>query len=97
MAGGDPKKFKWQSPDHAGTRSVGRETAPREFHLDNVVAQAGEQGSEIEFAKWTGRTLYYVTPSGLYLNESGQQVAESFVKGDSNSFMVSLSQEPAEK
>ena len=97
MAGGDPKKFKWQSPDHAGTRSVGAETGPREFHLDNVLAQAGEQGSEIDFANATGRTLYYVTPSGIYMNKDGQQVAESFVKDDPNSFIVSLSEEPSEK
>lgn len=97
MAGGDPKKFKWQSSDHAGTISRPIETAPREFHLDRVVETAGELGTEIEFAKWTGRTLIYRTPKGIFLNEGGQQMSESVVKDDPNTFIVSLSEEPEQK
>lgn len=97
MAGGDPRKFKWQSPDHAGTRARPEITAPREFQLENVIKSAGTQGSDIEFAQWTGRTLYYMTPSGVYLNADGKEIAESFAKDDPNSFIVSLSEEPSEK
>lgn len=51
LAGGDPKKFKWSSPDKAGTKPK------QEFDIAKLEKQIS--GDEASVAKALGRELIY--------------------------------------
>lgn len=82
-AGGDKRKWKWSSPDKAGTE-IYRKASDR---VTDSLLQFGQQvfkmdvtnmprGRSREFAKHTGRRLVLMNPDGVLFDETGQRLQD---------------------
>jgi hypothetical protein len=73
----DPKKWRWSSPDKAGTEPIlpvyqqSLDLAP--LFIGNITYEE-RHNKAIDFAKATGRPIVYMTPDKAYYDESGNQV-----------------------
>lgn len=85
LAGGEPKKWKWSSPDKAGTQSskkVGADGiaenmmtfAKEVFKVDIDTIKRRTKAEE--WATATGRRLLYMNPDGFLLNDKAEVVKD---------------------
>lgn len=82
LAGGDKNKWRWSSPDKAGTAGSS-ENAPKDslLGMKELLKRKGGavlSGSGIEFARATGRPIILMNPDGVYFDESVEIVQPPF-------------------
>lgn len=89
LAGGDKRKWKWSSPDKAGTE-IYRKAFER---VTETLIQFGREvfkiditsmpkGRSREYARATGRKLLLMNPDGILFDELGQVTTEFDAKVD---------------
>ena len=67
----DPKKFKWSSPDKAGTNKASNPVA-KMFEMVRQQGDKVKKGNPEEFARVTGKDLIYIDlRTRLYYKEDG--------------------------
>lgn len=76
LAGGDAKKWKWATPDHAGTRKVITKKSDVFQTVMGLVNKMGgaQRGSIDEVARARGLPVVYKTADGKIVDSSGNPV-----------------------
>lgn len=94
LAGGDKRKWKWQSRDKAGTVYIGtgnttddvvdkmKSIANTVFKLDlNNLDKGHKKGSGRQFAEITGRPWIMMNPDGVYFDRDATIIQPPFEPG----------------